>query len=421
MDVSPLETFAHSWPGRQGALRAPARLAARALSQISPRGGEAGGRPPGTPALSLPQSKEKPEGAHKGRPLREEPPPAAQRLTGYRLKSKQCKRSAVRRAATVAEQGRQLMFDTSGPARFHLRLLTHRWDLGPEFTNAEGIQSMARAAEDNGFDAVELTHHWIPEADWTANLGIHPLDPWVALGVAAAATTRLRVQTHVLILPYQNPFITAKSAVTVDAVSNGRLILGVGAGFLKPEFDALGVDRAELNDLSDEAIDAMKAAWTGEVFDFDGRHFTARNCVMKPTPVQKPHPPIWVGGNSRKAMSRAIERGDGWIPVAGTLPRTLTPPLSTLDDFRERLDLAREHAERVGRTAPLTLCTGGIGGLDSTYPPGFDHGPVIERILALREMGFSVFTCMLPAESRTEYADNAARFKEKVIDVVNES
>ena len=313
------------------------------------------------------------------------------------------------------------MFDTSGPARFHLRLLTHRWDLGPEFTNAEGIQSMARAAEDNGFDAVELTHHWIPEADWTANLGIHPLDPWVALGVAAAATTRLRVQTHVLILPYQNPFITAKSVVTVDAVSNGRLILGVGAGFLKPEFDALGVDRAELNDLSDEAIDAMKAAWTGEVFDFDGRHFTARNCVMKPTPVQKPHPPIWVGGNSRKAMRRAIERGDGWIPVAGTLPRTLTPPLSSLDDFRERLDLAREHAERVGRTAPLTLCTGGIGGLDSTYPPGFDHGPVIERILALREMGFSVFTCMLPAESRAEYADNAARFKEKVIDVVNAS
>ena len=95
--------------------------------------------------------------------------------------------------------------------------------------------------------------------------------------------------------------------------------------------------------------------------------------------------------------------------------------MSTLDDFRERLDLAREHAERVGRTEPLTLCTGGLGGLDSTYPPDFDHGPVIERIMALREMGFSVFTCMMPAESCAEYAENAARFKEKVIDVVHAS
>ncbi len=311
------------------------------------------------------------------------------------------------------------MLDRSGPAKFHLRLLTHRWDLGPEFTSAEGIKSMARAAEKNGFDAVELTHHWIPEAEWTANLGIHPLDPWVALGVAAAATTNLRVQTHVLILPYQNPFIAAKSAVTVDVISNGRLTIGVGAGFLKPEFDALGVSRDELNDLSDEAIDAMKAAWTGEIFDFEGRHFTARNCVMKPVPIQKPHPPIWVGGNSRKAMRRAIDKCQGWIPVPGTLPRTLTPTLSTLDDFRERIKLAEEYADQVGRKEPLTLCTSGVGGLDSTYPPDFDHGPVLERISALREIGFSVFTCMLPAESRAQYSENAARFKDQVIDVVN--
>src|SRR5262245_27365287 len=123
--------------------------------------------------------------------------------------------------------------------RFSVALPVDRVDAPGEFQTGAAIGEIASAAERSGFDAVFVTDHPLPEAGWLAAGGHHAMDPFVALSFAAAATTRIRLQTNLCVLPYRNPFITAKSVATLDALSGGRVILGVGGGYLRPEFDAL--------------------------------------------------------------------------------------------------------------------------------------------------------------------------------------
>ena len=124
--------------------------------------------------------------------------------------------------------------------KFSVQLPTEYGHAPDEFLTAAAIGEMAGAAEDAGFDAAFVTDHPIPEDEWLHSGGHHTLDPFVALGIAAAATTTLRLQTNVLVLPYRNPFLAAKGAATVDVASGGRLILGVAAGYLEGEFSAVG-------------------------------------------------------------------------------------------------------------------------------------------------------------------------------------
>ncbi len=157
--------------------------------------------------------------------------------------------------------------------KLSLGLPTQRVDQSAEFVTGEAIAEISRAAEAAGFDAVYVTEHPIPEKRWMDTGGHHALDPFVALSFAAAATTTLRVQTHLCVLPYRNPFLTAKAVASLDVLSAGRLILGVGAGYLEAEFEALGVDFAERNELTDEAILTMKAVWRGDPVGLEGRDF----------------------------------------------------------------------------------------------------------------------------------------------------
>ena len=159
--------------------------------------------------------------------------------------------------------------------RISLGLPTHRVDLGDELVSAGAIATQSRVAEAAGFDAVFVTDHPFPGEDWLVHGGHHALDPLIALSFAAAATTRLRLHTNLYIAAYRNPFVSAKAVATLDVLSAGRVILGIGAGYLEPEFAALGVDFAQRNDLTDEAITAMKAAWTGEKVERSGRTFDA--------------------------------------------------------------------------------------------------------------------------------------------------
>src|ERR1700722_9666518 len=186
--------------------------------------------------------------------------------------------------------------------RISLGLPTDRLDRAAEFVTGDAIAEISRAAEVAGFDAVYVTEHPIPETQWKDSGGHHALDPFVALSFAAAATTSLRLQTHLCVLPYRNPFLTAKVVASLDTLSGGRVILGVGAGYLKGEFDALGVEFAERNDLTDEAIVTMKQTWAGQAVTVTGRHFRAESNVALPVPAQRPNPPIWVGGNSKRAI-----------------------------------------------------------------------------------------------------------------------
>jgi probable F420-dependent oxidoreductase len=243
--------------------------------------------------------------------------------------------------------------------RFSLGLPTDRVDAVDEFVTGAAVREMAEAAEAAGYDALHVTDHPAPDDRWLAGGGHHALDPMVALGFAAAATRSVRLHTHVFVAPYRNPLLAAKSVLSLDVLSGGRVILGVAAGYLRPEFRALGVDFEERNALLDESLDVMRRVWTESGVAYEGRHFTARGVTMLPRPVARPHPVVWVGGNSDAAMRRAVEQADGWSPFpnppeAATFVKT--PAITSIDDLATRLAAARDHATAIGRTAPLDVC-----------------------------------------------------------------
>lgn len=293
--------------------------------------------------------------------------------------------------------------------RFSVQLPTDHVHAGPELVSFEAVTEMARAAEDAGFDAVAVTDHPAPPARWVAAGGHHSLDPFVALSFAAAATTRLRLLTQVVVLPYRNPFLTAKAAATLDLLSGGRLILGVAAGYLAPEFAALGADFERRNETTDEAIDVLRAAWSGDPIDRIARGFVAKGTAQLPRPAAPGGPPIWMGGNARVAIRRAVERGDGWLPFPA--PKSLaghtrTAAMESLDDLRAGIAYAREHAEKIGRRRPLDVCL---------VPFGFAQGAPADDLARLRdeiplyaEAGVTWLAFTQPATSRAAWCDAVA-------------
>jgi probable F420-dependent oxidoreductase len=297
--------------------------------------------------------------------------------------------------------------------KFSVSLPTDRIDRGAEFVSQAAVAEIAAAAEGAGYDACFVTDHPFPPHRWLYGGGHHALDPFVALSFAAAATSRLRLQTHILVLPYRNPFLVAKSVLSLDVLSGGRVILGVAAGYLKGEFGALGADFEARQEASDDAIRAMKLAWAGDEVRFDGRGFKAIGNSMGFRPAQQPHPPIWVGGNSRAAIRRAVELGDGWVPFPNTAAMaqyTRTPPMETLDDLAARIAFARQHAASVGRREPLDICYS----LVSQGSKALEPREATERIAKLRELGVTWLTVGFPASTRGEYIDAIERFAQAV-------
>jgi probable F420-dependent oxidoreductase len=301
--------------------------------------------------------------------------------------------------------------------RCALLLHTQRVDLGAEFVSASAVGGIARAAEEAGFDAVAVTDHPFPQDEWMRSGGHHALDPFVALSFAAAATERIRLLTFIYVVTYRNPFLSAKAAATLDVLSGGRFVFGLAAGYLEPEFAALGVPFAERDELADEAIRAMKAAWSGAGVSFEGRHFAALGHTALPRPLQQPHPPIWVGGNSKRAIRRAVELGDGWMPIfnpAQHASRRRTPAIESAADIRARLDYAQGLAERAGRTAPLEVVITARG-LATFGTPQFERQKFVDDVGELKAAGVTYLAVNLPAACRAEHADRIARFGADVL------
>jgi probable F420-dependent oxidoreductase len=300
--------------------------------------------------------------------------------------------------------------------RFTLQLPTDRVSQGEEFVSAEAIAEMARAVEQAGFDAAFVTDHPAPEDRWLRSGGHQALDPFVALSFVAAATTRLRVQTHVLVAAYRNPFLAAKAIATLDVLSGGRVIAGLAAGYLEPEFAALGVDYAERNQLADESILAMKRIWSGESLSLEGRHFRAAGHTVLPRPRQQPHPPLWIGGNSRRAMRRAVELGDGWLPFpapARMAKYVHTTPMESEADLAAALDDLRALSASAGRE-PLEVCAAPF---EMAYgakelPPSSQLVDTAGRFAAL---GIGWLILSPPARTRAEFLDGVARLGAEVI------
>lgn len=175
---------------------------------------------------------------------------------------------------------------------------------------------IAKTAEALGFDSVWASDHVLIPERRAGMFSDEFHDPFMLLSSIAAETTRTVIGTSVIILPYRNPVVTAKMAATLDVLSQGRLIFGVGPGWMREEFDALGVRFESRGRMTDEYIRAIKVLWESERPEFQGEFTRFSNIGFYPKPVQQPRPPIWVAGSSRHAVMRAALLGDGWQPTA---------------------------------------------------------------------------------------------------------
>lgn len=199
-----------------------------------------------------------------------------------------------------------------------------------KYAKRDAILSIAKTAEKLGFDSVWVSDHIvIPESH--QGFGNVFYEPIATLTYIAALTNKIYLGTSVIILPYRNPIILAKMVSTLDVLSNGRVILGVGAGWLKEEFQALGVSYEKRGTMTDEYIQVLKILWSKEKPKFTGMFNKFSDINFLPKPIQKPCPPIWIGGNSRKAIKRAVNLGHGWHPVG------LTP-----DEIKEKAKYIKE-------------------------------------------------------------------------------
>lgn len=246
---------------------------------------------------------------------------------------------------------------------------------------AKALPVLAGRAEAAGFDAVFLTEHPIPSQRWREHGGHDALDPFVGLAAMAHATDSLRLLTNLTVIPYRNPFLLAKAAATLDVISDGRLILGAGVGYLKSEFAALGIDFDTRNERFDEYLTVLTLAWSGEVVEFEGRFLRAHGVVAHPRPIQQPHPPLWLGGNSMLTRRRVAEHAQGWMPMPA--PRGGSgPALETAEDLAVLLEELHAYAETIGRTAPIEVAAVLTGPLTGSSPAA-----LTDRVGHLVEVG----------------------------------
>ncbi|MCV7314345.1 LLM class F420-dependent oxidoreductase [Mycolicibacillus parakoreensis] len=294
-------------------------------------------------------------------------------------------------------------------------IITHPCD--PELVSGAGVIAVARAAEAAGFHGFGFTDHPAPTQRWLDAGGHDSLDPFVAMGFAAAHTTTLRLIPNVVVLPYRNPFVVAKSGATLDLMSGGRFTLAVGAGYLRAEFDALGVDFEERTLLVEESLDVIRAIWTGDDITVEGRHFTARGITAHPRPATQPHPPIWIGGNTGKARQRVVTRGDGWAPFAApaNLARTArTAPLDSLSALTAGIEDLKRRCESIDRDwstidISFTNLQGGHPG-----SPNFNADAYLEGVQRLADAGVTWVQVVLPGRSLTHTLDAIEEFREAV-------
>lgn len=292
------------------------------------------------------------------------------------------------------------------PIQAQSRLFAQRWE---ETAGAAELVQVAQACDRAGFDYVAVCDHIaIPEA-LADTMSTSWWDNVATLAYLAGVTERVRLLSHVHILPYRHPLMTAKAFATLDALSGGRAILGVGAGHVEGEFDVLGVPFAERGRILDEAIDAVRACFDDEFPSHVGPRWTFASVGQRPRPIQ-PRLPIWVGGSSPAAMRRAAERGDGWLPQG--------PPKRGM-----AAGVAFVRAHRASTHGDLPITIGGLSGPLYVGRPTWDVGPALtgsaeriaEALHANADIGIDQVQVAFRSRSAGELCDQVASFGEDVI------
>jgi probable F420-dependent oxidoreductase len=268
------------------------------------------------------------------------------------------------------------------------------------FVNDDTIDtvSLARAIEERDFDALVIAEHThIPASRETAyplggelpSIYYRTLDPFVTLAAAAAVTSRIELFTGIALLIQRDPIVTAKEAASIDLISNGRFVFGVGAGWNLEEMRDHGTDPKTRGALLDERIEAIKALWTNEPAEYHGKYVDFESSYMRPKPVQKPHPPIVIGGDSDATVKRVIRHEAGWI--SNPFP---------INHLQRRIDQLREGA---GHDVPLTT-------FGTPMDPEYWRG--------LEDLGYRQANLLLPTKPLDEslrlldeYAEQIAQYR----------
>lgn len=218
------------------------------------------------------------------------------------------------------------------------------------------IITMAQRGEEMGFDIISISDHIVIPRSINSPYPYNPtgeftsdgecLEQLTLLSFLASQTSTARLLTSVMVLPYRSPVFTAKMLASVDVLSQGRVTMGCGVGWMREEFQAIGAPPyEERGAASDEYILAFKELWTNDNPSFEGKYCSFSNITFLPKPVQKPHPPIWIGGESPPALRRAARLGDAWYPI-GNNPRF---PVGTPEQLSKSLAHLCQYAEDAGR------------------------------------------------------------------------
>jgi probable F420-dependent oxidoreductase len=297
----------------------------------------------------------------------------------------------------------------------------------------ETITRLAIEGEAMGFDYLTLSDHIVIPMDIEARYpysttGEFPsggrtdwYEQLTSAAFVAAKTTRLRIVTSVMVVPHRPAVLTAKVLATVDLLSNGRLTVGVGAGWMKEEFEAVGTPPfAERGAVTDEYMAAFRELWTKDAPQFEGRYVRFSNIVMLPKPVQKPHPPLWVGGESPPALRRVAKLGDGWYPI-GTNPQH---PLDSLPRMRAGIERMRRMVAEAGRD-PRQIAIGyRIQRFGANVPAKADDGErrlfsggpadIAGDLRAFRDLGVTAVDMSFVGDTVDRTLADMKRFREEV-------
>lgn len=216
------------------------------------------------------------------------------------------------------------------------------------YTDPGLIREVIRRAEDYGYYSIWFPDHIVIDNNYLTDMGRCYYDPFSLCGYAAAMTKRIKIGIAVVVVPYRHPAITAKMVATLDQLTAGRFIMGIGPGYMEGEYAAIDVPFKSRGPMTDEYILAMKELWTKDNPQFSGRFVKFSDVTLEPKPVQKPHPPIFVGGNSAPAIRRAANLGNAWHPVG------LSP-----EDLAKGMASVRAQAKAAGRTDRIMFSTQG--------------------------------------------------------------
>lgn len=287
------------------------------------------------------------------------------------------------------------------PHMLRLKATMQPWEAA--VTGADQTR-MVKFADRWGYDMVAVPEHFIIPNEHVEFSGPHYLQSTVAQAYIAGATERIQINSCVTVLPLQHPIVLAKALATADWMSSGRMMVTFGVGWLKTEFDLLGVPFHERGRIADEYLAAIVELWTSDSPQFDGKYVSFSDVAFEPKPIQKPHLPIWIGGDADAALRRAAKYASGWWSF-------LTPP----EKLAERVDFIKSQPSYDGRPFDvvhgMTTTRVGEGHAvrdDRNARPDMSKQEIIDRLSWLAEQGVTVSAVPLPTVSGVdEYLEYA--------------